>query len=78
MPALRAETIAPLDRGLARLAEVFERDLGGDVATIPGSGAAGGLGGGLLAFANGRLEPGIELVIEAVGLRGRLEGAALC
>ena len=44
----------------------------------PGSGAAGGLGGGLVAFAGGRLEPGIKLVIEAVNLAGRLENADLC
>ncbi len=72
------ETIDRLDRNLAHLAEIIRRDLGVDMASIPGSGAAGGLGGGLVAFAGGRLEPGINLVIEAVKLADRLEGVDLC
>ena len=48
------------------------------MAEIPGSGAAGGLGAGLVAFAGGVLTPGIDLVIDAVGLRERLRGADLC
>jgi glycerate kinase len=72
------EQIAALDRNLGRLAERIERDLGPRVADVPGAGAAGGLGAGLLAFAGGRLERGIELVIDAVRLRERLAGAALC
>jgi glycerate kinase len=72
------EMVAVLDRNLERLARIVERDLGASIATIPGSGAAGGLGGGLVAFAGGRLEPGVDLVIDAVGLKGRLRGADLC
>jgi glycerate kinase len=72
------EMVAELDRNLARFAKIVERDLGASIAEIPGAGAAGGLGGGLVAFAGGRLERGVDLVIEAVGLRGRLEGADLC
>jgi glycerate kinase len=45
---------------------------------IPGAGAAGGLGGGLVAFAAGRLEAGVKLIVEAVNLRERLLGADLC
>ncbi len=67
-----------LDANLARFAAIVERDLGAAIREIPGAGAAGGLGGGLVAFAGGRLEPGIDLVIEAVGLRSRLEHADLC
>ncbi|MDG3004181.1 glycerate kinase [Paludisphaera mucosa] len=70
--------VEQLDRNLARLAEAIERDLGVAVAEIPGAGAAGGLGAGLVAFAGGRLEPGIDLVIEAVGLADKLRGADLC
>ncbi len=54
------------------------RDLGISIADIPGSGAAGGLGGGLVAFAAGRLETGVNLVIDAVDLAKRLDGADLC
>ena len=70
--------VARLDAALGRLAEVIRRDLGVDVARLPGGGAAGGLGAGLAAFAGGRLEPGVELVGRAVGLDERLRGADLC
>ena len=67
-----------LDANLAHFAAIVERNLGVSIREIPGSGAAGGLGGGLVAFAGGRLEPGINLVIEAVNLRAHLAGADLC
>jgi glycerate 2-kinase len=70
--------VEELDANLAHFAAIVERDLGVSIRDVPGSGAAGGLGGGLVAFAGGRLEPGINLVIEAVDLKGRLEGADLC
>ena len=43
-----------------------------------GGGAAGGLGAGLVAFAGAKLQPGLPLIAEAVGLRQRLAGADLC
>lgn len=70
--------IAVLDRNLAHFAEIVERDLGRAIRDLPGSGAAGGLGGGLAAFASGRIEPGATLVIRAVGLADRLREADLC
>jgi glycerate kinase len=70
--------IAELDRNLERFAAIVERDLGRPIRDLPGSGAAGGLGGGLAAFASGRIEPGITLVIRAVGLVDRLRDADLC
>jgi glycerate kinase len=73
-----ATMVSVLDRNLEHFARVVERDLGDSIRDLPGSGAAGGLGGGLVAFASGRLEPGISLVIRAVGLEGRLKGADLC
>ena len=72
------EQVASLDRNLAHLARIIARDLSIEVADVAGSGAAGGLGAGLIAFAGGVLEPGVDLVIEAVGLAGRLEDADLC
>jgi glycerate kinase len=71
------EMVAQLDAGLARYAEVLRRDLGVDVADVPGSGAAGGMGAGLLAFCRAELRPGVEIVMEAVGLRQRLRGTRL-
>lgn len=73
-----AATVARLDAALGRLAAIVARDLHIDVRTLPGGGAAGGLGAGLAAFARGRLEPGVELVARAVGLGGRLKDADLC
>ena len=72
------EMVARLDRNLGHFADIVARDLDVAVRDIPGSGAAGGLGGGLVAFAGGRLEGGVNLVIEAVNLRERLHAADLC
>ena len=52
--------------------------LRGRRAVSPGAGAAGGLGFGLLAFFGATLRPGVEIVMDAVGLRDRLAGADLC
>ena len=66
-----------LDRGLRRLAEVMRRDLGVDIAGLPGAGAAGGLGGGLAGFLGAHLRPGAEWIIDAIGLERRVLGADL-
>ncbi|HSV16374.1 MAG TPA: glycerate kinase [Tepidisphaeraceae bacterium] len=47
-------------------------------AQSPGAGAAGGLGFGMTAFFGATLRSGVDLVADAVGLRGRLRGASLC
>ena len=70
---LRPEDVEPFDRALARLGEAF----GGDIAERPGAGAAGGLGAALYALGAGA-RSGSEAVIELVGLRRSLAGAALC
>jgi glycerate kinase len=73
-----SEMVQILDRDLDHFAKVIERDLGVSVGDLPGAGAAGGLGAGLVAFASGTLGPGVDLIIDVVGLEGRLRGAALC
>jgi glycerate kinase len=72
-----AEEVLLLDRALGHLAAVVHRDLGIDVRGLPGAGAAGGLGAGLVAFLGARLRPGVQLVMEAAGLPRRIEGADL-
>lgn len=72
------EMIVRLDQGLENLAAVIERDLGMPVRDIAGSGAAGGLGAGMVAFAGGKLRRGIDLVIDATRLRERMQSADLC
>ncbi|HWI65091.1 MAG TPA: glycerate kinase, partial [Symbiobacteriaceae bacterium] len=70
--------VKALDDNLKHLASIIRRDLGKDVEQVPGAGAAGGLGAGLLAFLGATLRRGVEIVVDAVGLTGRCEGAALC
>jgi len=69
--------VRELDAALSRLAAVIERDLGKKVADVPGAGAAGGAGAGLLAFLDARLVPGAPLVVSASGFDQKLEGADL-
>ena len=71
------ENVEQLDAALANFAEVVKRDLGADVDGVPGSGAAGGLGGGIMAFLGGRLRPGVDIVLDTVDLASRLDGADL-
>jgi len=72
------EVVEQLDANLAKLAGLIRDQLGIDVAEVPGAGAAGGLGAGLVAFAGATLANGFELVAETVGLARRLAGADLC
>lgn len=71
------QQVEALDAGLANLADVIERDLGLAVRDLPGSGAAGGLGAGLRAFAGAELRRGVDLVLELVDLDGKIAGADL-
>ena len=71
------EMVAELDAALHHFAEIIRRDLGVDVEPLPGAGAAGGLGAGLMAFSGARLRPGAEMVMEALHLDERLTGAQL-
>ncbi len=66
-----------LDRALGHFAAVFAQDVGVDLRTRPGAGAAGGLGAGLMGFLGARLRPGIEVVMDAVGFDLRLQEADL-
>ena len=71
------EMVVQLDDALAHYAEVIERDLGVSVRDVPGAGAAGGLGAGLLAFLRATLRPGAQIVLEAVKLEEQLRSADL-
>jgi len=66
-----------LDRNLAHLADLIERDLGKTVRDVPGAGAAGGLGAGLIAFCDAKLWPGVDIVMDAVNLEPRVRKADL-
>ncbi len=82
------EDVEILEEGLARLAEVVRTRLsvpagkgetgpGQDLALLPGAGAAGGLGFGLMAFLGAEMRPGIEVVMEAVGFDDLLASCRL-
>jgi glycerate kinase len=71
------EQVQILDRNLAHLADLIERDLGKNVRDFPGAGAAGGLGAGLVAFFDARLDRGINLVMDAVRFHERIRVADL-
>ena len=71
------EMVTQLDAALAHYAEIIERDLGHSVKDIPGAGAAGGLGAGLIAFARATLRPGAQIVLEAVQLEKSIRLANL-
>ncbi|MDP7578900.1 MAG: glycerate kinase [SAR202 cluster bacterium] len=72
-----SDVIGRLDKALAHFAKVVRRDIGPDINDIPGSGAAGGLGGGMIAFLGGHLRPGGDIVLEAVNFDQYLNGANL-
>ncbi|MBF0346968.1 MAG: glycerate kinase [Magnetococcales bacterium] len=69
--------VAALDQGLDQLSRLMAQRLGRAVAHLPGAGAAGGLGGGLVAFLGARLQPGAAMVAETIRLRQRLAGVDL-
>ena len=62
-----SEQIRELDGGLKHYASIIERDLRRQVSEIPGSGAAGGLGAGLIAFCDATIESGIDFVLDLIG-----------
>lgn len=64
-----------LDANLAHLADVVKKDLGKDIRNLAGAGAAGGMGGGMVAFFNGRLQMGIETVLDTVQFNSLLKDA---
>ena len=72
-----AEMVAMLNDGLEHFSSVIRRVTGKDVSDIPGAGAAGGLGGGFVAFLPARLERGIEMVLDAISFDERIRGASL-
>lgn len=58
------EMIAALDKGMQHFARIIHATTGKDISHIPGSGAAGGLGGGMLAFLHAELKSGADLLLD--------------
>jgi glycerate kinase len=72
-----ATMLASLDEGLKNMANIIERDLGVTIRDMPGAGAAGGLGAGVVVFSGGSLSPGIELLLDAADFDAMLKDADL-
>lgn len=64
-----AQQVALLDSGLSKLANAIKALNGRNIASQPGSGAAGGTGGGMLGLFNASMRPGIELVLDLLHAR---------
>lgn len=66
-----------LDNWMASYARIVEQTIGRDVASLPGSGAAGGLGAALAAFCDARIVQGADFVLDAIGLARSMDDADL-
>ncbi len=67
------EQLPLLDQNLRRFAAVVESDLGTRVSSMPGGGAAGGIGAGLAGVLGAKLVPGVEEIMNIVGLPALFE-----
>lgn len=74
-PQKGVEDFAYFESRLERLAHIVERDLGVNPAEVPGAGAAGGLGFGLMAFCGAKLTSGFDLIADLIDLRRRVAAA---
>ena len=69
--------IEELDRGMRSFAQVILKETGRDISNIPGSGAAGGMGGGMLAFLNAELRSGADLLLDLSQFESKIADADL-
>ncbi len=70
-------TVEFLEKSLSRLGEIATACLGCDHRAVPGAGAAGGLGYGLLTFCGASIRPGFDMIAETLRLEGRIAAADL-
>ncbi|MED3655048.1 glycerate kinase [Heyndrickxia sporothermodurans] len=71
------EMVNRLDKSLLHFANIIKKELHKNVDRVPGAGAAGGMGAGMLAFFNAELKRGIDIVTQTLKLETHLEGADL-
>lgn len=71
----KEEEVKMLDDGLKHLAKVIIATTGKNISMLPGAGAAGGMGGGLYAWLDATLKPGIEVMLSAIGFTEKTKGA---
>ena len=71
------DMVRQLDAALRHFAAIVARDTGRNIGTLPGGGAAGGLGAGLVAFLGATLQSGVDLVCDSIGFDEHLADADL-
>ncbi len=73
----KPDMVKELDRSLAHYAGILKKDLDIDVEQVPGAGAAGGLGAGLIAFMGAELHSGIDLVLDTLKIEEEMNKTGL-
>ena len=71
----KPEQIQELELALGRLADIVEQEFGSRYRDVPGAGAAGGLGFGVMSFCHGKVTPGFDVVAELTGLEAKIQEA---
>lgn len=71
------DMVKTLDANLRNMADIIARDLGLDISLLPGGGAAGGIGAGLVAFLGVSLQRGVDLICDAIGFDDYVKDADL-
>ncbi|MDV7757310.1 glycerate kinase family protein [Liquorilactobacillus mali] len=66
--------VQQLDKSLIHYSEILQKSLNKDVAALPGAGAAGGLGAGMLAFTTAQMKHGIDIVVNYTNLKNKVHG----
>jgi glycerate kinase len=64
-----------LDKSLLHYADIIKKDLAMDVKDVPGAGAAGGLGAGLMVFCRAKLMKGMDIVLDTINIDDRIKEA---
>lgn len=71
------QDVVALDEGLRHYAKILNEEMGIDILAIPGAGAAGGVGGGLLPFLNAELKSGIDIILGILHFEEKAKDADL-
>lgn len=72
-----SDMLKVLDAGLKHYADFTSKEMGIEISSIDGGGAAGGLGAAFHGYLNGQLESGIELIMDVLGVESEMENADL-
>lgn len=69
------QMVLALDEGIMNLSAVIRKTIGKDISKVPGTGAAGAMGAGMIAFFSSRLQMGIQTVLDTVGFDSLISDA---